>query len=223
MQVERALERRLAGAERRSVTRNASAARARARRAASAARRRAASASRPCGCAALVRRSHGELQLHRRADLVHRARRDRARLAACRAGRGRPRPPGRASSASRRSRIRSCSGRSRSSSFFLQSTQPIPARAAVLVHPADRLGRRSSPCAGRRCRRRPGRRGPGPPLARRIGHHPHDLLRRGLGALAEVDGVAVALRHLPAVGAEDLRRGGEERLRLGEDRRRSGG
>ena len=55
------------------------------------------------------------------------------------------------------------------------------------------------------------------PRAGRVRHHRHDLLADGLRRLRDADRVAVRLRHLAAVDAVDLRRRGEERLRLRED------
>src|SRR3954466_10356417 len=51
-------------------------------------------------------------------------------------------------------------------------------------------------------------------LSRRVSDGDHDPLAGALRILAQLDGVAVALRHLPAVETEDLGRVGEERLRL---------
>src|SRR3954469_3050095 len=51
-------------------------------------------------------------------------------------------------------------------------------------------------------------------LSGRVGDSDHDPLAGALRILAELDGVAVALRHLPAVETEDLGRVGEVRLRL---------
>ena len=56
-----------------------------------------------------------------------------------------------------------------------------------------------------------------PPLAGGVGDHPHDLLGRRLRALAQIDGVPVALRHLSPIGAGHLGRLREDRLRLRED------
>ena len=84
------------------------------------------------------RRISGELQLHR-ADLVHAAGRDGAGLRgpSCTSA---STSPGRASSASRRSRIRSCSARAaRAASSCSRRSRSRPCGSSG--HPADRLGR----------------------------------------------------------------------------------
>src|SRR4051794_38706065 len=55
-------------------------------------------------------------------------------------------------------------------------------------------------------------------LSRRVRDGDHDPFAGALRVLAELDGIAVALRHLPAVETEDLRRIGEVRLRLDQHR-----
>src|SRR2546429_7400759 len=58
----------------------------------------------------------------------------------------------------------------------------------------------------------------GAPHACRIGLHSAQLLHDLIGLLAQPDGVAVGLGHLAPVETRDLRRRGEQRLRLGQDR-----
>src|SRR5213082_2945509 len=58
----------------------------------------------------------------------------------------------------------------------------------------------------------------GAPHACRIGLHSARLLHDLIGLLAQPDGVAVGLGHLAPVETRDLRRRGEQRLRLGQDR-----
>src|SRR6266480_2975844 len=58
----------------------------------------------------------------------------------------------------------------------------------------------------------------GAPHARRIGLHGTQLLHDLLGLLAQPDGVAVGLRHLAPIEPRDLRRRGEQHLRLRQDR-----
>src|SRR5256884_3543602 len=58
----------------------------------------------------------------------------------------------------------------------------------------------------------------GAPHACRIGLHSAQLLHDLIGLLAQPDGVAVGLGHLAPVETRDLRRRGEQRLRLGPDR-----
>src|SRR5947207_2759738 len=58
----------------------------------------------------------------------------------------------------------------------------------------------------------------GAPHACRIGLHGTQLLHDLIGLLAQSDGVAVGLGHLASVEPRDLRRRGEHRLRLGQDR-----
>src|SRR6185437_2664477 len=101
--------------------------------------------------------------------------------------------------ASRLSWMACCAGSSFCRSIFLQSTQPMPAVrqsvheidgvlvAVELVQEVDAADLRVARVLA--------------PLARRVGHHAHDLLLQRFAGLAHVDVVAVALRHLAAVGA----------------------
>ena len=56
------------------------------------------------------------------------------------------------------------------------------------------------------------------PLAGGIGDRDHDPLARALRIFAQLYRVVVALRHLPAIEAEDLRRVGQIGMRLDQDR-----
>src|SRR6202047_5410969 len=58
----------------------------------------------------------------------------------------------------------------------------------------------------------------GAPHTRRIGLHGAQLLHHLVGLFAQPDGVAVGLRHLAAIEPRDLRRRGEQHLRLRQDR-----
>ena len=59
--------------------------------------------------------------------------------------------------------------------------------------------------------------GIGAPHPRRIGLHGLELLDDGVRVLAQSDGVAVGLGHLAPVETRDLRRRGQQHLRLGQD------
>jgi hypothetical protein len=52
------------------------------------------------------------------------------------------------------------------------------------------------------------------PLARRIGHHRLDFLRQGVGVIRQKNHIVVALAHLAAIQARQLRHLGQLRLRL---------
>src|SRR5438067_11263129 len=56
------------------------------------------------------------------------------------------------------------------------------------------------------------------PLAGGVGDRDHDPLARALRIFAQLYRVVVALRHLPAIEAEDLRRVGQIGMRLDQDR-----